>query len=196
MIIIHRVNTIQKLQQVPKKYGVEIDIRGVYDQIYLSHDPLDKQSEYCTIQEYLKYYDHSFIIINVKEMGYEKKIIALLREHNIHNFFLLDVEFPYIYNNQQYEPQIAMRYSEKESIQNVMLNECEWVWIDTNTKLPLDTVSTSILSKYKTCLVCPERWGRPENISTYIDLLRELNFKLDAVMTSMQQVSKWEKYFD
>ena len=43
----------------------------------------------------------------------------------------------------------------------------DWVWIDTNTKLPLDEKNIPILNRCKKCLVCPERWGRPLDIKMY-----------------------------
>lgn len=201
-IIIHRVNTIEKLKKIPKKYGVEIDVRGYGDKLFLNHDPIDDPKKYVELDEYLKHYNNSLIIFNTKEAGYEQKIVDLAKKYKIENYFLLDVEFPYLYRATRKEGirSIAVRYSETEPIEAVeaqiidgktLLN---WVWIDTNTKLPLDKNIIKRLKPFKTCLVCPERWGRPEDISKYINQMKKLNFKPDAVMTSIDYVKEWEKW--
>ena len=41
----------------------------------------------------------------------------------------------------------------------------DWVWIDTFTKLPLNQNAIKILKNFKTCLVCPDRWERQEDIA-------------------------------
>jgi hypothetical protein len=95
---------------------------------------------------------------------------------------------------------IAVRYSEAEPIEAVeaQMNDfnepmLDWVWIDTNTQLPLNPDIVQRLSKFKTCLVCPERWGRPEDIPVYIQKMKELGFKLDAVMTNIKYVDKYKE---
>ena len=67
----------------------------------------------------------------------------------------------------------------------------DWVWIDTFTKLPLNQNSINILKGFKTCLVCPERWNRPEDIVQYKEKLKKINFQLSAVMTSRHTVKSW-----
>jgi hypothetical protein len=45
----------------------------------------------------------------------------------------------------------------------------------------------------KTCLVCPERWGRPDDILAYRQKMKALNFMPTAVMTHIDLVHKWEE---
>ena len=111
---------------------------------------------------------------------------------------MLDVEFPYIYRAARAGvSNIAIRYSEEESIETVLRYKgmVGWVWIDTNTTLPLDGAIIQKLSGFKTCLVCPERWGRPQDIPLYIRKIKELDFKLDAVMTHESYVQLWKKLY-
>jgi len=202
LIICHRINKIDELKKIPSKYGVEIDIRGYGDKLFLNHDPLVRGEKYNELDEYLQNFNHKFIIFNVKETGYEQRILNLSKKHNIEDYFLLDVEFPYLYAATRKEGirKIAVRYSEAEPIEAVEAQISEktgrplldWVWIDTNTRLPLDVKVVNKLSKFKTCLVCPERWGRPDDILKYIEKIKLLNFKLDAVMTSSKYASLWE----
>jgi hypothetical protein len=60
--------------------------------------------------------------------------------------------------------------------------------------LPLDQDIVNKLKPFQTCLVCPSRWGRPEDIGVYAIKIKELNFKPDAIMTSLELVSEWGKY--
>ncbi|MBM3231761.1 hypothetical protein FJZ21_00050 [Candidatus Pacearchaeota archaeon] len=204
-IIRHRINTIEALKTVNPSHGVELDLRGYGDKLLMTHDPIEdsKLATYTDFEEYLKHWRHSGVmVLNIKEMGYEKRIIDLMHKYNVKDWFFQDAEFPYIYRATRKEGmrRVSIRFSEAEPIEyvgaqldengNPMLN---WVWIDTNTKLPITKEDISVLSKFKTCLVCPERWGRPADIPKYIEGLKSLGFKLDAVMTAAQYVEQWEK---
>lgn len=205
-IIIHRVNSIERLQTLNPKYGVEIDIRGYGDRMLLSHDPISNQTLYDDLESYLKVFSEkgmAFVVFNTKEAGYEAKIIELAAKYEIRKdqYFLLDVEYPYLYRATRKEGvrEIAVRYSEGEPIEaaEAQMKDgkslLDWVWIDTNTKLPLDETIVEKLKPFKTCLVCPERWGRPEDISVYKKQIKQLGMKLDAVMTAEKYVSLWEE---
>ncbi|MEK6893470.1 MAG: hypothetical protein AABX07_04660 [Nanoarchaeota archaeon] len=202
LIIIHRVNKIEQLRKVPKEYGVEIDIRGYGSRLVLTHDPINEKGSYDELEDYLKEFAHRFIIFNMKEAGYEQRVIDLAKKYKIENYFLLDVEFPFLYQatRKQGFKKITVRYSEAEPIEYVeaQLKDGEplldWVWIDVNTLLPLNENVIKTLSKFKTCIVCPERWGRPQDIKNYIDQMKKLDFKPDAVMTSEPYVEEWKRF--
>ncbi len=206
-IYIHRVNTIEKLSSIPTKYGVEIDIRGFGNQLLLSHDPLTDVGTYDALEDYLASYQQlgitGGIIFNTKEAGYESEILRLAAKYNITNYFLLDVEFPYLYCATRKEGirQIAVRYSEAEPIEAVEAQTrdgqplLDWVWIDTNTRLPLNTDTVARLTPFKTCLVCPERWGRPDDIPHYATQMKTLNFTPTAVMTALSHAETWESLY-
>ena len=219
MIICHRVNTIEKLKRIPEKYGVEIDVR--FDtgsgRLYLHHDNQSGKSlEACAfLDDYLKHYHHRFVIFNIKDTGTEQACIDLAAQFNIpkENYFLLDVEFPYVFyatrdtdragNKKVPVREIAIRYSEAEPIEQALVFKrdrnsptkpiVDWVWIDTNTVLPLDKNIVTQLEGFLTCLVCPERWGRPQDIEQYAQKIKALNFKLDAVMTALEYATVREE---
>jgi hypothetical protein len=201
LIIRHRVNTIKDLKETPKEYGVEIDIRAYGSKLVLTHNPIIEKGSYDELEEYLKNFNHAFIIFNIKEAGIEQQVIDLAKKYNIENYFLLDIEFPYFYKATRKDKfrRIAVRYSEAEPIEFAEAQIIggtpliDWVWIDTNTKLPLDNEIINRLKPFKTCLVCPERWGRPEDVESYIDKIKELGFELDAVMTSLDCAEKWKE---
>jgi len=191
--IIHRVNTIKFLRKIPHNFGVEIDLRAYGKDIILTHEPFHTGDVF---EEYLKNYQHAFIILNIKEAGIEDKVLALLKKYKIKNYFLLDVEFPYIYRAaRQGVRNIAIRYSEDEPIEMALKYKqyVDWIWIDTNTRLPLNKSIIKKLAGFKTCLVSPERWGRPQDIFNYQKKMKELNFVPDAVMTEISYVFQWEE---
>ncbi|MDC1455989.1 hypothetical protein N8351_00310 [Flavobacteriaceae bacterium] len=191
-IVIHRINKIQELKNIPLNYGCEIDIRANGSKLVLNHEPLIGGDSFI---DYLDEYRHGLLVLNIKEAGIEEMVLKEVRKRNISNFFLLDVEFPYLYRaSRDGERSIAIRYSEDEPIESVnkYKNKVDWVWIDTNTKLPLDTQTIVQLKGFKTCLVCPERWGRPNDIILYRKQMQLYNFELNAVMTSLNCVKYWE----
>ena len=139
-IIIHRVNTLKKLKQIPTKFGAEIDIRTLGNKLILNHEPL-KQGDFLV--DYLNEYRHGTLILNVKEAGIEDEILRLVRMNpQLKSYFLLDVEFPYLYQaSLKGEQSVAVRYSEVESIETVknFIGRVDWVWIDTNFPLKILT---------------------------------------------------------
>ncbi|MBL8030465.1 MAG: hypothetical protein JNN11_04425 [Candidatus Doudnabacteria bacterium] len=195
-IIVHRVNTIEKLKTIPSDFGVEIDVRhdNRTGRLYLNHDPGDGKD----LEEYLKNFHHSFIIFNIKEAGIEQACLNLATTYNLPptSFFLLDVEFPYLYkaSRQKGIKNIAVRYSEAEPIEMTLTQKgfVEWVWIDVNTKLPLNANIVEELKGFKTCLVSPECWGRPEDIKKYTDEMKNLNFTPNAVMCDFEYIEEWK----
>lgn len=201
--IIHLVNTMAALKQIPTQYGVEVDVRADGGRLVLNHEPFQGGEDF---ESYLKEYRHAFIILNIKEAGIERRVIEMVEERGIKDYFLLDVEFSYIFKatiqSKQPPPvggvppkaeKIAVRYSEAEPIEQALALKglVEWLWIDTNTKLPLNKEIIQQLRGFKTCLVSPDRWGRPEEIEAYRKRLSELNFQLDAVMVALEYADKW-----
>jgi hypothetical protein len=191
-VIAHRINKIKDLIALPPEFGVEIDVRGWGKDLVLNHEPFEPGDQ---LEEYLRACDpRRLVVFNVKEAGIESRVHELAAQCQIKNYFLLDVEFPYLYRAaREGEKRIAVRYSEDESIETVLKYKhlVDWVWIDTNTKLPLDATVAKQLEGFKLCLVCPERWGRPGDIKSYRLRLSELGIKLDAVMTSTKLADQW-----
>jgi hypothetical protein len=191
-IIIHRVNTIRELKSINKKFGTEIDIRVNGSDLILNHEPFENGEK---LIDYLDEYQHGTLILNIKEDGIETEVLRLVEQRTqIISYFLLDVEFPYLYRaSREGERNFAIRFSEDESIETVKnyIGKVDWVWIDTNTKLPITNDNKNILNIFKKCLVCPERWGRPEDISYYKHKMKSLFFNIDSVMTSKEFVPLW-----
>ena len=192
-IIIHRVNTINELKKIPTEYGVEIDVRDYQGNLILQHDPF-KDGE--LFESYLKLYNNRILIINIKSERIEYAVLELLKKYHIKNYFFLDSSFPMIFSLlTQSERNIAIRYSEYESIETVvnMKNMVSWVWVDCFTCLPLNNEIYKRLkeTKLKLCLVSPDLLNRAEDINKYKEYLERNDMPFDAVCTKVYNVKKW-----
>ena len=193
-VVVHRVNTVDMLRGVPAEFGAEIDLRAEGSRIVLHHDPLSGGED---LDRWLDHYRHGLLVLNIKEAGIEDEVLRRVRQRGIAACFLLDVEFPYLYRaSRAGERQIAVRFSEDEPIELVdtYRSRVDWVWIDTNTRLPLDAAVVSHFTGLKTCLVCPERWGRPGDIPAVQQQMDQLAFRPDAVMTSLSHAPEWHAW--
>ena len=193
-IIAHRINTIDKLKDINNKYGVEVDVRSNNKNLIIAHDPF---SDYVNFKDWMSFYNHGTLILNVKENGLEKELIKTMKHFKKVNFFILDQSFPYIINTiKTGEKRCALRLSEYESINTVLSlrDKLDWVWIDFFTKFPLNSEIYKILktNNFKLCFVSPELQGHKH--STCLDLknyIKANKMQLDAVCT--KKVKFWEE---
>ncbi len=190
-IIIHRVNSLKKLKKLPNFFGTEIDIRSKNSHLILNHEPDSKGDKF---EDYLHEYKHGTLILNIKEAGIENEVIKKVKKAKISSYFLLDVEYPYIFKSiKTRQRNIAIRFSEIESINTAktLQKYFNCIWIDTITKLPISKNNLKIIKKYNSCIVCPERWGRPKDIEFYWKKLTKLKFIPNAVMTEERYANTW-----
>jgi len=180
--IIHKVNSIESLKKIPKNYGVELDIRNSTSGLILSHE---LSNEGTLFEEYLEDYNNELLVANIKESGTEDEAIRLIKNKNIDNFFLLDVEFPYIYQNFELNKKyLSTRFSKYESIDSVknLINKVEWLWVDTYSDFDIDNNCAEVMSNFKICLVSPSRWGLQDMVDSYLDKFKNFTIKIDAIM--------------
>ena len=186
-IILHRVNTIEMLKKTPANLGVEIDIRSNGNVLYLHHDPFIKGELF---QEWIKYFKHGTIILNVKEEGLEDTILKLMQKYNIDDYFFLDQSFPFLRKtSKEGESRCAVRVSEYENIDTALSLKgmVDWVWVDCFTTFPLNLEGFKKLKAagFKLCFVSPELQGYTDY--SYVKQFRNridlLGIKGDAVCT-------------
>lgn len=70
--------------------GIEIDVRDYSNKLILSHDPFKNG---VTLNKFLNFYKHKFMIVNVKSEGIEKKIYNILKKKKFQIFFFLILLF-------------------------------------------------------------------------------------------------------
>ncbi len=192
-IIAHRINTINKLKNLNINLGVEVDIRSNEKNLIICHDPF---SDYINFKDWLSFYNHGTLILNVKENGLEEELLKTMKWFKKENFFILDQSFPYLLNTiNNGENRCAVRLSEYESINTVLSlkDKLSWVWIDFFTKFPVDFEIYKILKKhnFKLCIVSPELQGHKN--SKCLDLknfIKSNEMYFDAVCT--KKVKFWE----
>ena len=191
-IIVHRINCIKDLINLPTNYGVEVDLRSQGSKLILNHEPFKGGEAFI---DYIENYKHGTLVLNIKESGIEDEVLKIVKSKPIKSYFLLDVEMPYLYSSSKKGNRaIAVRYSEYENIKTIeYFNKLvDWVWIDTVTTLPIISEVLPILSNFKSCIVCPERWGRKNDIQIYKKKLNKLNYEPNAVMTSYDCIRHWK----
>lgn len=195
----HRINTIEELKNIDTKYGIEIDLRDHNNDIYLQHDPYVKDTA-TKFSDLLKHYNHNFIILNIKSERIEHKVLEILKEYNVTDYFFLDSSFPMIYLlSKNGENNIAMRFSEFESLESIktMIHMIKWVWVDCFTTFPL---TKEIYDYFKEnniniCIVSPELQGYdPEKILEYKQYMLDNDINPDMICCKTYNIYKWYDY--
>ena len=194
--IFHRINKIQELRSLPTEYGVEVDIRSSANELICAHDP------FCGGEVFLgwvKAYNHSLLVLNIKEEGIESVALKILRENKIHNYFLLDVSFPFTVKlaNKGIK-KIAYRVSDLEFLEldKFNNNNLQWIWLDAFHSFPSDELEKLHFLRdnfaVKICLVSPElHLDRNQEISNKIlQEIQESNFFFDAICTKNSNLWK------
>ncbi|MFC1504636.1 hypothetical protein ACFL6D_04395 [Spirochaetota bacterium] len=181
--IAHRINTIEQLKDIPRSYGVEIDIRYHEDTLLLHHEPFTTG---VPLNEWLSHYSHSLIILNTKSEGMEEAILDLLKKHHVSSYFFLDLSIPFMIKQIKTGLRdIAVRFSEYEPIEFVLKfkDKVDWVWIDCFSGEPIKMDDYKKLKEhFKLCLVSPELQGYSyEKIDYFKNNLE--NMRIDAVCT-------------
>jgi hypothetical protein len=183
LYISHRINTSAQLRDVPTQHGVELDLRDRGDRLVLQHDPFKDGEDFA---EYLKGYQHGLMILNIKSEAIESRVLELVRQSNVPDYFFLDSSFPMIRKLISWgERKIAVRFSEFESVEMALslAGQIDWVWVDCFTKMPLTIETYSQLKRhFKLCAVSPELQGRGyDSIPAHAAQLAP--FPMDAICT-------------
>ena len=196
MIIAHRINKLDSETQdiFQDADGIEFDVRDSDGKIIVTHDPFTTGQ---LLEDFLTHCVPSkFYIVNIKSEGIEYRILELLKEKSIENFFFLDCSIPMMVKlGKQYTNKLAVRFSEYESIETVkkMAHFVKWVWIDTFTKIPITQEQEKELHELglKLCFVSPELQQQPNKVNEYIQELEEKQIKLDAVCCKTPFIGAW-----
>lgn len=193
-LIAHRRNTLAQLHNTQRKYGVEVDIRSSGNSLIIHHDPFTLG---CDFDEWIDSYAHGTLILNVKEEGLENRLLKIMHEKDIKDFFFLDQSYPFLVKwSSVGERRCAVRVSEFESLENAMAlaGKIDWVWVDCFTHFPLKKGEDKLLKDagFKLCLVSPELQGRNAKleIPAMYEILLQMNINADAICTKHPEL--WE----
>jgi len=192
-IIIHRVNKVKDLIKIPKKYGVEVDLRDFNKDLIIQHDPFKNGDHF---HKFLKQYEHGTLIINVKSERIEYKIIEILKKNKIKNYFFLDSSYPMIIDmNKKNIKDIAIRISDYESFDNIKKFNSRWVWLEIFNNLKISKKEIDYLKKksIKICLVSPELHNKPKDINKIKKFLKDKKINISAVCTKFDYIKFWSK---
>ena len=193
--IAHRINTLAELKELPKEYGVELDLRdNLNGEIYIQHNPFEEGENFET---YLQNYNHGTMILNIKSERIEIRILEMLKKYNIEKYFFLDSSFPMIYLlSKNGEKNIALRVSELEGLDTVrnMAGKVQWIWVDCFSKIPIGKKEAEELKKlgYNLCFVSPELEGRDQDIEVYKNQIEQENISFDAICTKSYNIKRWQ----
>lgn len=194
--IAHRINTISELKTIPANFGLELDLRDRGKRLVLGHDPFKKSGE--DFAEYLKYYRHGTLILNIKSERIEEEVLRLLKKYCIRNYFFLDSSFPMVVSLiDRGEKRIALRFSEYEKADTILglKDKVQWIWVDCFSQLPINGRTYRAFKKagFKLCLVSPELQGRPEDIEKYKAYLKKEKIIFDAICTKYHNIPIWTR---
>ncbi len=191
--IVHRVNSLKKLDKLSHKYGVEIDIRNDEEDLFLQHDPFKKGESF---ENFIKEYKHGTIILNIKSERIEYRVLETLRKYNVSDYFFLDSSIPMIQLLSKINiNKIAIRYSDYESVETVfnMRKKVKWVWVDCFKGELIKVGDYKKLKKMglKLCLVSPElQMFDVSRIKTFAQKMKKRNIYFHAVCTKYPNIWK------
>ena len=184
--IIHRINSIKKLKKIDNNHGIEIDVRSFNKNLILNHDPFKNGD---LLKNWIKFYNHKLLIVNIKEEGLEFQILKILNKYKIKNYFFLDQTFPFLVKfSHRMKKNCAFRLSDYESISTIkkIKDKIKWVWIDFFENFYFNKKDFEFLkkNKLKICLVSPELKNlSSKNIRIMKDIIKKNNIKVDAICT-------------
>jgi hypothetical protein len=196
-LIAHRRNTLAELVATPRELGVEVDLRSYGDRLVIHHDAMVEGEDF---DPWIREYRHGTLILNVKEEGLESRLLSIMKERGIEDFFFLDQSFPFLIKTaKQGESRCAVRVSEFETLDTALTlaGKIRWVWVDCFTHFPLDEAGVRRLKSagFSLCLVSPELQGRFDEAEILAIRRRFADFGLepDAVCTKLAMTGVWSR---
>jgi hypothetical protein len=190
IIIKHRVNSAKELINISSSYGIEIDLRSSGSDLILAHDPFLKGE---LLIDWLQFYTHKLLILNLKEDGLEKKVMEIMRNFQIDSYFFLDLSFPALYKLSNDQPDFcSARVSEFEPVSSALQLNPGWLWFDShsgNWDYLIEAFKLLKNIEIQTCLVSPElqRVNFQDEFVRLNSILKDNNIVFNAVCTKFPE---------
>ncbi len=191
IIVRHRTNSINDLLSTPHNQGVEIDVRSLGGDLIVQHDPFQSGQKFT---DWISFFHHKLLILNVKEDGLEESIIGVLKDLEISSYFFLDQSFPSLYKLSRISPEVcSTRVSEFESIDSAKLLHPGWVWFDSHTgswDYLIESFESLRGTSIKTCLVSPElqRMNHDKEMVELKSIIDSQAIHFDAICTKVPEM--------
>jgi hypothetical protein len=182
----HRVNSKSALETVEPTFGVEIDLRTKSDALILAHDAFTQGELF---EDWLSAWRGQPLILNVKEDALEEKILEILNQHGVTDFFFLDQSYPSIRRMISIGiTKVATRVSDYEDVATALKSGSDWVWLDSfsgSWEYLMEATKAIEENGQKSCLVSPElqRLDSGAELEGLKTLIRESELPIDAVCT-------------
>jgi hypothetical protein len=181
VFIRHRVNRIADVAALRPGWGAEVDLRSDPcrpGSLHLSHDPWTRGDDFESwLTAFATGPARGTLVLNTKEDGLESRVLSLLADRGISDFFFLDTALPTLVRflapgptdltrrtTSEGETRFAVRVSSHEppSASAAFRGRARWAWADCfdGEPLPPDVVA-SVARDFQVCLVSPELQGRP-----------------------------------
>jgi len=191
MIINHRINSIEDLENVDSANGVEVDIRfnPSTNQLVLSHD-LHFSSGVCSLNDFLNHYHHQLLILNIKSSLCEEPAIKLMQSYGIENYLFLDSQIPDIvkFSKLGYGNKFISRLSNFESLNENLLRICsKYIWVDTFGLLDFPMIEKRPGIEF--IFVSPELHKKDYNIGMFRSFIDQ-NFSVYHICTDFEHMWK------
>ena len=182
----HRVNSKSALEAVEPTFGVEIDLRTKSDTLILAHDAFTQGELF---EQWLSVWRGQPLILNVKEDALEEKILGILNQHGVTDFFFLDQSYPSIRRVISMGiTKVATRVSDYEDLATALKSGSDWVWLDSfsgSWAYLVEAIKAIHSNGQKNCLVSPElqRIDSEAELEGLKTLIQEKELLIDAVCT-------------
>jgi hypothetical protein len=182
----HRVNSKSALETVEPTFGVEIDLRTKSDALILAHDAFTQGELF---EDWLSAWRGQPLILNVKEDALEEKILEILNERGVIDFFFLDQSYPSIRRViSMGVTKVATRVSDYEDVATALKSGSDWVWLDSfsgSWEYLIEATKAIEGNGQKSCLVSPElqRLDSGAELEGLKRMIRESELLIDAVCT-------------
>lgn len=198
-IIIHRVNTLEKLRQIPENYGVEFDVRTYKDKIILQHELF---SDGELFEDFLDEVGDRFLLIDIKEEWLSRYLKPILAKKSKTNYLFLNASIPEIIveginkNNKSYI--LRSNNLENKVVPNDYSHFFKAIWVDTYFDMGLSRNKHNVLSLkgLKIIYTAPDIFydGRPNDYKHYMDWFNSEGFKPDSICTTLNSAKIWENF--
>jgi hypothetical protein len=142
-------------------FGTETDIRDLNGDLVISHDPPSSDCQYLTVANFFDIYklysDDLQLALNIKSDGLQKKLMQLISDYNITNYFVFDMSIPDTIGFLKNNAKIFTRQSEFE-INPAFYSQAEGIWLDefNGHWIDQDVIQKHIENSKKVCIVSPE----------------------------------------